>query len=102
VPADDGLRPDDEEVPAPVVSGEASEQPEQLVAGAQPRTRARGPREDRELVAQQEVLRHEVAAVADGRAEQRDEQQQALDHRRHDRRHRAQTDGPTSRPRQVD
>src|SRR5439155_5802496 len=43
---------------------------------------------DGELAAQQEVLRHDVGAVTDGRAEQRDEQQQALDHRPHDRRNR--------------
>jgi hypothetical protein len=33
-------------------------------------------------VAEQEVLRDQVAAVADGRAEHGDEEKQTLDHRR--------------------
>jgi hypothetical protein len=36
-------------------------------------------------VAQQDVLRHQLGPGADGRSEQREEEQQALDHRRHDR-----------------
>jgi hypothetical protein len=60
------------------VPGEASQTPEQLVAGAQPRTLARRPGEDRELLAQEEVLCHQVAAGADDRMEQRDQEQQAL------------------------
>src|SRR5262249_35077417 len=86
VPADDRVGRDPDQVPAPVAPEEASEDPEQLVARAEPWPRAGRTGEDRELVAQQEVLRHHIGAVADGRADQRDEQQQALDHRVHDRR----------------
>jgi len=45
------------------------------------------------LVAQQEVLRHQSGAVADGGAEQREEEQQALDHQRHDRRNPTRSPG---------
>jgi hypothetical protein len=39
-------------------------------------------REDGQLAAEQEVLRDQVAAVADGRAEHGDEEKQPLKHRR--------------------
>jgi hypothetical protein len=81
VPPDDRLRPDHEQVPAPVPSNEASQQPEELVPGAQAGTTTSRTGEDRELVAQHDVLRDQVAAVADGRVDQGNEEEQVLDHR---------------------
>jgi hypothetical protein len=52
------------------------------------------------LVAQQEVLRDEIGAGAEGRVEEGDEQQQALDHQRHDRPRRIRLVGLDSRPAQ--
>jgi sugar lactone lactonase YvrE len=52
-------------------------------------------------VAQQAVLRDQVGAVTDGRTEEREEEKQVADHRRHARRQRTQPAGPTLRPRQV-
>jgi hypothetical protein len=48
---------------------------------ARPRVLAGWPREDRQLVAQQEVLRDQVAAIADGRTDQAEQQKQVLEHR---------------------
>jgi hypothetical protein len=82
VPPDDRPGRDHDEVPAPVAAREAGEHPEELVACAQPRSLTGWTPEDAHLVAEQEVLREQVAAVADGRAEHGDEERQALDHRR--------------------
>jgi hypothetical protein len=48
---------------------------------AQARALAGRAGEGRELLAQHDVLRDQVAAVADGRVEQGNEEEQALDHR---------------------
>src|SRR5262249_29981048 len=61
VPADDRLRPDEDEVPAPVAPDEAGQQPERPVGGAQPGPLARGPRQDGELLTEEEVLGGQVA-----------------------------------------
>jgi hypothetical protein len=82
VPPHDRLRCDHEQVPAPVAASQAGQQPEQLVAGTQPRAPARGAGQDGELLAQEEVLCDEIAAVADCGAEQSHEKEQRLDHRR--------------------
>src|SRR5262245_28520756 len=82
VPAQDRLRCDHDEVPAPVAASEADQEPEQLVAGAWPRALPGRARQDRELLAQEEVLGDQFAAAAEGRPEQADEQEQVLDHRR--------------------
>ena len=66
--------------------------------GAQARALARGPSQDGELLAQQEVLGDQIAAGSDGRAEQRDEEQHVVDHRCHDRRLRAGTSRPNTPP----
>src|SRR5262245_61093921 len=81
VPPDDRPGRDHDEVPAPVAAGSAGQHPEKLVACAQARSLTGRTREDGQLVAEQEVLRDQGAAVADGRAEHGDEEEQTLDHR---------------------
>ena len=64
----------------PVVTDGADEGPEQLVTGVKGRALPGGAGQDRELLAQQEVLRHQVVAVADDRAEHGHEEEQVLKH----------------------
>jgi hypothetical protein len=70
VPPDHLVGRDQEQVAAPVAPDDAGEQPEQLVPGAQARALAGRAGDDRELLAQQEVLRGQFAMAADDRAEQ--------------------------------
>jgi hypothetical protein len=67
-------------VPAPIVANEASQQPEEPVAGAQARALVRRSSEDRELVAQQDVLGDQVAVAPTDRAKEGDEQEHVLTH----------------------
>jgi hypothetical protein len=101
VPANDRLGRDQGKVSAPVAPNHAGHHPEEPVVGAQARALARGPSQDGELLAQQEVLGDQIAAGSDGRAEQRDEEQDVVDHRRHDRRLRTGTSRPNTPPPQV-
>ncbi len=64
MPAHDCVRRDERQVLAPVGTPSPSQDPEQLVPGAQPRTRSGSsrPGKDGELMPQQQVLGHEVLA----------------------------------------
>ena len=62
MPAKDGLRPDQDEVPPPSQEESSSEEPEEAIGGLEMRTRTRA-EGDVELMAQEEVLDDEVVAV---------------------------------------
>ncbi len=64
VPADDCLRPDENQMPPPIAMESADDQPEQLVPGAQAWA-ALGSESDLELLAQEEILEKEVVAAAE-------------------------------------
>jgi len=93
VPGDDGLRLHDDEVPSPVAAEAASEDPEELVAPAKGSSLARRAGQDGELVAQQQVLEDQVAASAEGRAQQVDQDGENSEHHREHGRSRT---GPAS------
>jgi hypothetical protein len=80
VPADDRLGLHEDEVPAPLPPDEADRQPEESVARAKARTLPGGARQDRELLAQEEVLGQQVAAAAEAGAEEGGEKVQILKH----------------------
>jgi hypothetical protein len=65
-----------------IVSGEACQQPEQLVAAAQMGTLTGRAGQDGELLAKQEVVDDQVAAVAEGRTQNAKDERQVLEHRR--------------------
>src|SRR5947209_4476092 len=81
VPADDALGSDQDQVPAPVTVESADHNPEQLVAGAQPRSLPGRPRQYRELMTQQEILGDQRLAVAHGHTDEAEEEKQILEHR---------------------
>ena len=56
MPADDALGLDQDQVPAPVTTESADHHPEELVAGAEPRSLPGWPGKYRQLLAQQEIL----------------------------------------------
>ena len=56
MPADDALSSDHDQVPAPVAAEGAGHNPEQFVAGTQPRSSPSRPRQYGELMAKQEVF----------------------------------------------
>jgi len=68
VPTDDGLRPHQHEVSAPIVAETTGEDPQELVPASDLRS-GLGAERNRELVAQEEVLDDQVAAALEGRAE---------------------------------
>ena len=79
MPADDCVWGDDRQVVAPAGTPSASQDPQQLIPGAKPRTwsGASGASQDGELMAQEQVLEHEVLARAcpgQGGREQQPEQ----------------------------
>jgi hypothetical protein len=76
VPADDGLGLDQNEVSAPGGAAALGEDPEKLVAGVQPRPLAGRAGQDRELVAQQQVLRDQICPRAQRRPEKREQQRE--------------------------
>jgi hypothetical protein len=80
VPADDGLRADEHEVAPPVATETAGEDPEQLVARADPGAFAGAAGEDGELVAQERVLDEEVPAAAQGGSGDSDQDSENLEH----------------------
>src|SRR5439155_18460386 len=69
---------------SPVAPEGAGDDPEDRVAGARAWTAPGRAGQDRELVAQQQVLGNQVAAIADGGAEPAEQQTQVVTHRRHD------------------
>jgi hypothetical protein len=64
VPLDDGVRPDEHEMVAPVGAEPPSEDPEQLVSSPKVGTRARATGNS-QLVMEEEVLEYEVLAAAE-------------------------------------
>jgi hypothetical protein len=81
MPADGALGPDQDQVPAPVTAESADHHPEQLVAGAEPRSLPGRSGQDRELLTEQEILGDECLAVTDGRTDKAEEEQEILEHR---------------------
>jgi len=65
MPADDGLRPDEDEMLSPIPMESAGDQSEELVPGVEPRA-ALGSESDMELLAQEEILEKEIVMTADG------------------------------------
>ena len=80
MPPDDRLRSDDDQVRPPVMADGADHHPETPVPDAEPRLPASGPRQDGELLAQDEVLGHEVRPAAKRGADEADEEEQVLEH----------------------
>ena len=62
MPAEDGLRSDEDEMPPPGPVELSNDQPEESIPALEMRSRARAER-DLELVAQEQVLDHEVVAL---------------------------------------
>ena len=62
MPAEDGLRSDEDEMPPLGREEPSNDQPEESIHGLEVRSRARAER-DLELVAQEQVLKHEVLAL---------------------------------------
>ena len=77
----DRLGLDHDRVPAPITTDEAHQNPEELVGRAPLRALARRTRQDRQLLAQQEVLGDQIAVGARERAEQAGEQEQVFERR---------------------
>jgi hypothetical protein len=81
MPTDDALGPDQDQVPAPVTAESAGRNPEELIAGAKPRSLPGRPGRYRQLMAEQEILGDEWLAVALGRTDQAEQKHQKLEHR---------------------
>ena len=81
MPAHNALGPDHDQVPAPGAAETADDHPEQLVAGAQPRSLPGRTRQYAELMAKQEIFGDQRLAVTHGRTDQADEEQETLEHR---------------------
>jgi hypothetical protein len=69
MPADDALGSEHDQMPAPVAAESVGHNPEELVAGAEPRSPPARPRQQCELMTEQEILGDERLAVAHGRTE---------------------------------
>ena len=81
MPADDALRSDQDQVPAPVTAASAGHHPEQLVAGVELRSLPGRPGQYRELMTEQEILGDECLAVTGGRTDKAEEEKEILEHR---------------------
>jgi hypothetical protein len=83
MPAADALGPDHDQVTAAVSAESADHNPEELVAGAEPRSPPSRRCQQHELLTEQEILGDERLAVAHSRTEKAEEQQQqqVLEHR---------------------
>ena len=79
VPADDSIRLDDGEGLGPTAPEAAQQDPEEPVGGTDDRTPPRGQRG--ELLAEGQVLDHQVASGAQGRAERRQKGHEETIHR---------------------
>src|SRR5437764_591795 len=66
VPADDALGPDQDQVSAPVTAESAGHNPEEFVAGAQPRSSPSRPCQYGELMTQQDIFGDQCLTVAHG------------------------------------
>jgi hypothetical protein len=80
MPPDDRLRSDNDQVLSPVAADGADHDPEEPVPDAEPRPLASGPGQDGELLAEDEVLGHEVGPAVKRGADLADEGEQALEH----------------------
>ena len=78
MPADDALGPEQDQVPAPVRAEGADYDPEELIADAEARPLPGRSGQYRELMAQQEILGHQRLAVAHGRMEKAEQQNEVL------------------------
>jgi hypothetical protein len=63
VPAHDGVRPHEDEVAAPVPAEATGQDPDELIADAERRPFPAGAGEDRQLMAQRQVLSGQVGAA---------------------------------------
>jgi hypothetical protein len=81
VPPDDGLRPHDEQVLAPITPEVTDERPEEPIKRPAPCPLARGASQDGELLTRQEVLDGQFGTTADAGADERHEEQQGAEHR---------------------
>src|SRR5438874_97972 len=80
VPADDALGPDQDQVSAPVTAESAGHNPEEFVAGAQPRSSPSRPRQYGELMTQQDIFGDQCLTVAHGRTDEAEQKHQILAH----------------------
>ncbi len=64
----------------PIAAEGTDQDPEELVAGVEPRLPAGGPGQDGELLAEEQVLGDQVGSAAQQRADHTDEEEQVLDH----------------------
>ena len=80
MPPDDRLRSDDDQVLPPVAADGADHDPEEPVPDAEPRSLASGPGQDGELLAEDEILGHEVRLASKRGGDQADEEEQVLEH----------------------
>ncbi len=80
VPADDGLRPDEDQMPPPIPVEPAGEHPEELVPAVQS-WEAPGSEGDLELLAQEEILEKEVVLVAEASGKRAEQEPEEGEHR---------------------
>ena len=81
MPADDALGLDQDQVPAPVTAERAGHNPEELVAGAEPRSFPGRPGEYAELMAKQDMFGDQRLTVAHGRTKKAEQEKEILEHR---------------------
>ena len=82
MPADHRLRSDEDQVAAPARAQPASHDPQELVRDAERRPRPAGAGEDRELVAQEQVLGDQVGMAAQHGREDPEKQGEEVEHAR--------------------
>ena len=80
MPADHGRRLDEHQMVTPVTPGASNQDPEQPIAVLQAGPLRARTCEDRQLVAQHEVLSDELARSSHRRAKQADQEEQVLEH----------------------
>src|SRR6266446_7096288 len=81
MPADNTFRSDQDKMSAPVAAESADHHPEELVAGAEPRSPPSRPCQHRELMTQQEIFGDQRLAVAHDCTDEVDEQKYIFEHR---------------------
>ncbi len=81
MPADDAFGSDHDQVPTPVTAESADHDPEQLVAGTEPRSLPGQPGQHRELMTEQEIFGDQRVAATHGRMDEAEEEQEILKHR---------------------
>jgi short chain dehydrogenase len=98
MPADNALGPHQDKMPAPITTESADHDPDELVAGAEPRSPPSRAGQDRELMAEQEILDDQCLAVADGCTGETEEQEHVLAHCRTSCAHGVQSSRPNFAP----